>query len=98
MTLKDFKDVFGAVKVVSPIRCWDVSTKEEVLPPLDKPVSELLWCDLIFKLKGSDVLICTSEEAFAAARSERKVMLEDVIRCKRPDFDFNGTILDWEGL
>lgn len=96
VTMENIKDEFGqGVRVISPIRCWDAITKDEIVPPLDRPINELLWRDLIFAFKGANVVVCTSKAALEAAKSEKKVLLEDVIKSKRPSFNFERSLSEW---
>jgi hypothetical protein len=97
VTLDDMKEIFGEVKVVSGIRCWDMGTKKEILPPLAEPVCEIMKRDLAFICKGSDIVICTTPKALESSKGKRKCLLEEVLFCMRPDFDMSQSICDWEG-
>jgi len=92
MKLEEIKKMFNA-KNVSLIRCYDTDTKEEVYVELDKSINELLKRNLIYKV--DNISICTSKKAYELSTVNKKVMLEDVINYKQPNFDRELSLADW---
>jgi hypothetical protein len=96
VTLDDIKAVFGqGVRVVSPVRCWDMETKTEIIPPLGDPIASLIERSIAFRVTGLPTVICSNQKALEAARGDRKVLLEDCIDVKTPGFDRSLSLMDW---